>query len=418
MNVLLTPFRASTVLKKLHNQYSALLQDKEQLSIELREKSGAQSLNLKWTPGLGHIIHLKGKDAAASLASLDLGNVRPVSSSKSTRSFHHPLWTQLGGRLDDARIRIRAEESKVFARLREQVIENLVLLRRNAALLDQLDVASSFATLAHERKWTRPILNYGLAHEIIGGRHPTVEANLTLQGRTFTPNDCVVGSEKATSPNPRILLITGPNMAGKSTFLRQNALISILAQTGSYVPAAYASIGIVDAVLSRVGSADSLHSDQSTFMVEMLETAHILRIATPRSFVVMDEVGRGTTPEDGIAVSYAALEHLATKNKCRSLFATHFHVLADMTRDWESVECLCTDVVEDVGDAKGWSFVHKVRKGVNRESHALKVARLAGMPESVVASARAVLEGLRMDIEDRRETLTGRDLPRREAKNS
>jgi DNA mismatch repair ATPase MutS len=372
------------------------------------------TLNLKWTPGLGHIIHLKGKDAASSFASLDLGNVRPVSSSKSTRSFHHPLWTQLGGRIDDARFRIRAEETRVFSSLRDKVITNLVRLRRNAAVLDELDVASSFATLANEKQWTRPILDYGFSHNIIGGRHPTVEANLTSQGRTFTPNDCIVGSDSPTSTTPRILLITGPNMAGKSTFLRQNALISILAQTGSYVPAAYAAIGVIDAVLSRVGSADSLHSDQSTFMVEMLETAHILRVATPRSFVVMDEVGRGTTPEDGIAVGYAALEHLSERNKCRALFATHFHTLADMTGSWDSVECLCSDVVENETD-RGWSFVHKLRKGVNRKSHALKVARLAGMPESVVESARVVLERLRMSTGEQKKVYAGKNEAERSA---
>jgi DNA mismatch repair ATPase MutS len=404
----LTILSASPALQKLHNTYAELLEEKDQLAKDLREKSKALTLSLKWTPGLGHIIHLKGKDAASSLASLDLGNVRPVSSSKSTRSFHHPQWTKLGGRIDDARIRIRAEETRVFSSLRDKVIANLICFRRNAAVLDELDVAASFATLAGEKRWTRPVLNYGFAHNIIGGRHPTVEANLTSQGRTFTPNDCIVGQDSLTSTNyPRILLITGPNMAGKSTFLRQNALISILAQTGSYVPAAYASIGVVDAVLSRVGSADSLHSDQSTFMVEMLETAHILRVATPRSFVVMDEVGRGTTPEDGIAVGYAALEHLAERNKCRALFATHFHVLADMTGSWDSVECLCTDVVENAGEAKGWSFVHKVRKGVNRKSHALKVARLAGMPQSVVNSAQVILERLKVGMDDRNEAAAG-----------
>ncbi|KAF2674184.1 DNA mismatch repair protein Msh1 [Microthyrium microscopicum] len=396
---------ASPTLQKLHTQLEELWLEMENLSKDLRETSGAQSLTLKWTPGLGHIIHLKGKDASASLSALGLDNVRAVKSSQSTRSIHHPRWTQLGNRIDDVKLRIRGEENKVFTSLREKVILNIVRLRRNAAVLDELDVAASWATLAEEQHLVRPLLNYGTAHHIIAGRHPTVEPGLTAQGRTFTHNDLLVGeditvdTDHTATTNPRILLITGPNMGGKSTYLRQNALISILAQTGSYVPAAYASIGIVDAIYSRVGSADNLFQDQSTFMVEMLETAHILRAATPRSFVVMDEVGRGTTPEDGIAVGYAALHHLYNVNKCRALFATHFHALADMTAGWDGVKCWCTDVTEHQDDGKeGFSYVHRLREGVNRESHALKVARLAGMPESVVEVAREVLVGLKMDV--------------------
>lgn len=194
-------------------------------------------------------------------------------------------------------------------------------------------------------------------------------------------------------------------MAGKSTFLRQNALISILAQTGSFVPAEHAEIGLVDKIFSRIGSADNLYNSQSTFMVEMLETAHILRSATQRSFVIMDEIGRGTTPHDGLAVAYATLDHLVRINKSRTLFATHFHDLASMAQqtsgdgDGDSdgdggvggaVACYCTDIKEDA-DGRGWSYVHRLRKGVNTESHALKVAKLAGVPAEVLAVAQRVL---------------------------
>jgi DNA mismatch repair ATPase MutS len=189
-------------------------------------------------------------------------------------------------------------------------------------------------------------------------------------------------------------------MAGKSTFLRQNALITILAQVGCYVPASYAELGIVDAIFSRVGSADNLYRDQSTFMVEMLETAQILKTATPRSFVIMDEIGRGTTPEDGTAVSFACLHHLVTVNQCRTLFATHFHGVADLAADHGFcqpadgdragvVQMYCTDVEED--DAGGFVYVHKLRKGINRQSHALKVANLAGVPGPAIETARNVL---------------------------
>jgi DNA mismatch repair ATPase MutS len=357
---------ASPSLQNLHTNLEELLNERDVLQANLREQSKVSTLLLKWSPGLGHFCYVKGKSSGLD----SIQGARRVSLSRSTASYHLPEWSHLGGRIEDVKLRIRTEEQNIFVRLRDQVIQNMVALRRNAAVLDELDVACSFALLAEEKHWVRPILNRGASHHIIGGRHPTVEAGLGSDGRLFTSNDCIVGDDH------RILLITGPNMAGKSTYLRQNALISILAQTGSYVPADYASIGIVDKIFSRVGSADNLYQDQSTFMVEMLETADILKQATPRSFVIMDEVGRGTTPEDGVAVGYAALHHLYHVNRSRTLFATHFHALADMTASWEGLECHCTDVSE-LEDG-GFTYAHKLRPGVNRQSHALKVARLAG----------------------------------------
>ncbi|OAA43218.1 MutS2 protein [Metarhizium rileyi] len=378
---------ASTNLKRLHSQLSSLIEEKIQLSDSLRERLGAPSLTLRWSPGLGHIAHIKGKDTK------NLTGIRALSSSRSTTSFHHKEWTALGQRLDQARFHIRREEQRVFQSLREQVVLNLVKLRRNAAVLDELDITTSFARLAVEQNLVRPKLNNSTTHTIIGGRHPTVEGGLVEQGRNFVRNDCLVGSHS----DGLLWLITGPNMAGKSTFLRQNALITILAQIGCYVPASYAELGIVDAIFSRVGSADNLYRDQSTFMVEMLETAQILKQATPRSFVIMDEIGRGTTPEDGTAVSYACLHHLVTVNQCRTLFATHFHAVADLaaaeglcTINGGLVQLYCTDVEED--SQRGFVYVHKLRKGINRHSHALKVARLAGLPERVIDTAKQILE--------------------------
>lgn len=360
---------ASPTMEKLHNDLVALHQEKYTLTDTLRERMGAQTLTLKWTPGLGHICHTKGvKDVQASMG--QFGSAKNASSTKSTRSFYVSEWSNLGGRIDQMKYRIRGEEQQVFQRLREQVIVNLVKLRRNAAVLDEFDLACSSAVLAEEQGLIRPILNYGTSHKIIAGRHPTVKLGLEEQGRSFVSNDCFVGDKS------RIWLITGPNMAGKSTFLRQNALISVIAQVGSFIPAQHAEIGIVDHVFSRIGSADNLYRDQSTFMVEMLETASILRHATRRSFVIMDEVGRGTTSEDGLAVGFACLHHLYHVNGCRTLFATHFHALADMTRAWDGLECYCTDVLE--GEAGGFSYVHRLALGVNRQSHALKVAKLAG----------------------------------------
>lgn len=412
---------ASPHLKRLHAELEALLAERDALAATLRTRLDAPSLTLKWTPGLGHIAHIKGRRDLRSAGVADIHNLTGRSTA-SSRSFHLPEWTELGRRLDQARFQIRAEEQRVFQELRQQTVQNIVKLRRNAGVLDELDIATSFARLAVEQNLVRPVLNNGTGHVIVGGRHPTVEGGLREAGRTFTTNDCFVGAGSATSTTAdsssssspsssssssfsqsahhgRVWLITGPNMAGKSTFLRQNALITILAQIGCYVPASYAEIGIVDAMFSRVGSADNLYRDQSTFMVEMLETATILRQATPRSFVVMDEIGRGTTPEDGGAVAFACLHHLVTVNKCRTLFATHFHRVADLVTehgmtvldggDKGAVEMYCTDVAED--EQGGFVYVHRLRKGINRQSHALKVARLAGLPEAALRTAREVL---------------------------
>ena len=210
-----------------------------------------------------------------------------------------------------------------------------------------------------------------------------MKLGLQEKGQSFVSNDLNL-DRKA-----RAWLITGPNMAGKSTFLRQNALITILAQMGCYVPAEYAKIGIVDKIFSRIGAADDLFRNESTFMVEMLETANILREATDKSFVIMDEVGRGTAPEDGTAVAYASLHHLYHTNQCRTLFATHFHDLADQTTDWDKLAQYCSDLYED--DSGSFTFIHKLRQGVNRKSHALRVAKMAGLPQSTLDIAQDML---------------------------
>ncbi|KAH8433696.1 mismatch repair ATPase MSH1 [Aspergillus melleus] len=380
---------ASPALHKLHQSLASLQDEKVTLTQTLRDAVGSSALSLKWTPGLGHICHVKGPKVSQQ-ALEELGVTRNVSSTKSTRSFYLPAWTELGGRIDQVKLQIRQEEQAIFENLRREVILNLVKIRRNAAVMDELDVGCSFATLAEEQHLTRPILTQGTSHKIVGGRHPTVKLGLEEQGRRFVSNDCFLGGSE------RIWLVTGPNMAGKSTFLRQNALITILAQIGSFVPAEYAEIGMVDQIFSRIGAADDLFRDQSTFMVEMLETATILKQATPRSFVIMDEVGRGTTPEDGTAVSFACLHHLHYRNQCRTLFATHFHALADMTQDFGALGRYCTDVKETASGS--FSFVHRLRKGVNRESHALKVAQLAGLPSETIDMAHAVRQSIQKEV--------------------
>ncbi|KEF58927.1 uncharacterized protein A1O9_03770 [Exophiala aquamarina CBS 119918] len=376
---------ATQTLFHLHETLKDLEVEKVELTRRLREELGAPSLQLKTTPGLGHICHVRNA-AGFDQSKFESLHAKMVSSTKSTRSFYLTDWTRLGRSIDQTVLHIRGEEKRIFAELRELVIKNLITLRRNAAVMDELDVSTAFATLAKEQSWTRPILNLGTEHKILGGRHPTVKLGLEEQGRSFVSNNLMLNQ------NERIWLVTGPNMGGKSTFLRQNALLTILAQSGSYVPATHAEIGIVDQVFSRIGAADDLFRDQSTFMVEMLETAAILKHATPRSFVIMDEVGRGTTPEDGTAVGYASLHHLYHINKCRTLFATHFHALADMTQEWTKLGCYCTDVLEDANGA--FTFVHRLKKGTNRHSHALKVAKLAGLPPAALKVAESVLYNL------------------------
>jgi len=379
--------RASPTLQQLHTELLRLYESRAELARNLSDELGAPTLLLRFSPGLGHFCHVKGKDARLPMFTTS-SNLRTVSSTKTTRSFYYASWTSLGQKIVEHKARIRTEEIRVFNALRESAIHNIVSLRRNASVLAEIDIASSFAVLANEKGWVRPILNNSTSHKIIAGRHPTVEGGLEIDGRTFVTNPCSVGAPEST------WLLTGPNMAGKSTFLRQNAIITILAQTGSYVPASFAEIGIVDQIFSRVGSADNLYKDQSTFMVEMLETAHILKNATSRSFVIMDEVGRGTTPADGTAVAFACLWHLTKVNQCRTLFATHFHDLTELVEKDEElrrkVGFYCTDIKVDK-DGVGFRFLHQLRPGVNRQSHALRVARLAGLPEEALRVAKDIM---------------------------
>jgi DNA mismatch repair protein MutS len=252
-----------------------------------------------------------------------------------------------------------------------------------AAALATLDLTAALAELAAEAGWVRPMVEDGTAFEIMGGRHPTVEAALAASGNRggFVANDCVLGDD-------RIWLVTGPNMAGKSTFLRQNALIAILAQMGSFVPARAARIGIVDRLFSRVGAADDLARGRSTFMVEMVETAAILNQAGSQAFVILDEIGRGTATFDGLSIAWAALEHLHGVNRCRTLFATHYHELTALAAKLPALACHTMRVKEWKGEVV---FLHEVGPGTADRSYGIHVAKLAGLPKTVTARAEEVL---------------------------
>jgi len=289
--------------------------------------------------------------------------------------------SELESKIASAADRALALELRLFDDLVGEIMAARPEIAAAATALAALDLAASHAECAAETGWTRPEIEPGTGFEISGGRHPTVEAALAGQG-SFIANDCVLGED-------RIWLVTGPNMAGKSTFLRQNALILILAQIGSFVPARSARIGIVDRLYSRVGAADDLARGRSTFMVEMVETAAILNQAGPRSFVILDEIGRGTATYDGLSIAWAALEHLHEVNRCRALFATHYHELTALAAKLPQLACQTMRVKEWQGDVV---FLHEVAPGTADRSYGIHVAKLAGLPEAVTARATEVLE--------------------------
>jgi len=285
-------------------------------------------------------------------------------------------------------------ELRIFDDLIEEVLSRGKEIAKAARALAVIDVTAALAALAEDQRWCRPAIDESTAFEIAGGRHPVVEAALEEgQSGTFVANDCLLGAagNDGDGEHSRIWLVTGPNMAGKSTFLRQNALIAILAQMGSYVPASRARIGVVDRLFSRVGAADDLARGRSTFMVEMVETAVILNQAGPRSLVILDEIGRGTATFDGLSIAWACVEHLYEVNRCRALFATHYHELTRLSANLSTLSCHAMRVKEWQGDVV---FLHEVVPGSADRSYGIHVAKLAGLPEAAVRRAEEILHTL------------------------
>jgi DNA mismatch repair protein MutS len=312
---------------------------------------------------------------------------------------------ELEAKIASAADRALGLELEIFERLAAAMVAQSAAIKQCAEALAQLDVASALAHLAAERNYTRPQIDDSLAFTIEGGRHPVVEQALSRDGTPFVANDSDL-SPPGTTEAGRIWLITGPNMAGKSTFLRQNALIAILAQTGSFVPATRAHIGVVDRLFSRVGAADDLARGRSTFMVEMVETAAILNQAGPRSLVILDEIGRGTATFDGLSIAWATVEHLHDVNKCRALFATHFHELTALAARLDRLHNATVRVKEWQGDVV---FLHEVVPGSADHSYGIQVAKLAGLPASVIERAKLVLA--KLEQEDRAKPKGFEDLP-------
>jgi len=304
--------------------------------------------------------------------------------------FSTPELAELEARITQAADRALALELEIFARLAQEVLAEESALSAASAALAELDHYAGLAELAVEANYVRPKIDGSLVFAVEEGRHPMVEQSLRRSdGASFVGNDCRLGT--GDGADPRLLVVTGPNMAGKSTFLRQNALIVVLAQAGSFVPARHAHIGIVDRLFSRVGAADDLARGRSTFMVEMVETASILNQATARSFVVLDEIGRGTATFDGLSIAWAALEYLHEVNRSRVLFATHYHELTALA---EKLAGAANATVE----VKEWRdeivFLYRVVMGAADRSYGIHVAKLAGLPAPVLARANEVLSAL------------------------
>jgi DNA mismatch repair protein MutS len=316
--------------------------------------------------------------------------------------------TELGGleaKIASAAERALGLELEIFERLAAAVMAQSANIKECAEALSALDVTSALAHLAIERDYVRPQVDDSHAFVIEGGRHVVVEQALSRDGTPFIANDCDLSPPSQTGAG-RIWLLTGPNMAGKSTFLRQNALIAVLAQMGSFVPARRAHIGVVDQLFSRVGAADDLARGRSTFMVEMVETAAILNQAGERALVILDEIGRGTATFDGLSIAWATVEHLHDVNKCRALFATHFHELTALAGRLDRLHNATVRVKEWQGDVV---FLHEVVAGAADRSYGIQVAKLAGLPPSVIERAKLVLA--KLEQEDRAAPKGFEDLP-------
>lgn len=369
--------------RTLRDQSRRLIAALEQ---EYQTLTGINALKIKHNNVLGFHVDVTAKHADAMMsAPLSDTFIHRQTLANAVR-FSSAELSKLAGKISEAGDRALALEQELFANLTSVVLKAAGPISIAADALAMLDVTSALATLALEAGLVRPDVDDSQAFDIKGGRHLVVEEALKQSSNaSFVANDCSLG------PDDRLWLLTGPNMAGKSTFLRQNALMAVLAQMGSYVPASEAHIGTVDRLFSRVGASDDLAHGRSTFMVEMVETAAILNQAGPRSLVILDEIGRGTATYDGLSIAWAAVEHLHNINQSRALFATHYHELTALKETLEAVSLRSMKVREWKGDVV---FLHEVAPGAADRSYGIQVAKLAGLPTAVVSRARQVLDHL------------------------
>jgi DNA mismatch repair protein MutS len=357
------------------------------MQAEYITQTGIPSLKIKHNNVLGYFIECTSTHAEKMLAPpLSETFIHRQTTANQVRFTTVPL-SELETRILNAGNHALEIEKRLYDTLKGAILAHSGPIGEAARGLAEIDLATAFADLAAGENWVEPTIDNSRAFEIEAGRHPVVEAALKRAGEPFIANDCALTG----GDTPAIWLLTGPNMAGKSTFLRQNAIIALLAQAGSFVPAARAHIGLVSQLFSRVGAADDLARGRSTFMVEMVETAAILNQADDRALVILDEIGRGTATYDGLSIAWAVLEHLHATNRCRALFATHYHEMTALSAKLPGVENATVTVKEWDGEV---IFLHEVRKGAADRSYGVQVARLAGLPDSVVARARVVLDAL------------------------
>jgi DNA mismatch repair protein MutS len=386
------------------DELRTLRSESKRLILNLQSKYAGMvdipTLKVKHNNVLGYFIEVTAKQAER--IPLD-GDFIHRQTNKNIIRYSTVELSELEGKISSAGDRALSLELRLFNELIDDVVARADDIALAAHALARLDVLSGLGELAVERRYNRPLLSSGYEFDIVGGRHPVVEAALEAGHESgFVANNCDLSNDQ------RLWLITGPNMAGKSTFLRQNALIVIMAQMGGFVPAQSARIGVVDRLFSRVGAADDLARGRSTFMVEMVEAAAILNQSTDRSLVILDEIGRGTATYDGLSIAWAVVEHLHELNKCRSLFATHYHELTALTAKLAHLSCHSMKVKEWKGDV---IFLHEVGPGAADRSYGIHVARLAGLPKAVIKRAEQILLTLEKGEQNSAVTKMADDLP-------
>jgi DNA mismatch repair protein MutS len=369
------------------------------------EATGVRTLKIRHNNVLGYFVEVTAQHGDKLLAApLNATFIHRQTLAGQVR-FTTTELGELEAKIASAAERALSIELATFDELAGAVTAGARAIKDAADALATLDVAAGLAELAAERQYVRPVVDQSLDFEVEGGRHPVVEQMLAAGGGPFIANDCDLSPPSGQEAS-RIYLLTGPNMAGKSTYLRQNALIAVLAQMGSFVPARRAKIGAIDRLFSRVGAADDIARGRSTFMVEMVETAAILNQAGMRSLVILDEIGRGTATFDGLSIAWATIEHLHERNRCRALFATHFHELTALSARLARLFNATMRVKEWQGEVV---FLHEVMPGAADRSYGIQVAKLAGLPGAVIERAKAVLA--KLEAEDRTSPRAFNDLP-------
>ena len=387
------------------DEIKLLKNDSHKMIVELQNKyaevTGISNLKIKYNNVIGYFIEVQSKFAPEMLENKDF--IHRQSVLNATR-FTTVELTELENKIRGAADKALAMELEMFDNLVKDVRLASEDISRTAKAMAELDVSSALADLAVEKNYCRPQIDDSLVFDVKEGRHPVVENAISKENAgAFVGNNCQLDDAHG-----RLWLLTGPNMAGKSTFLRQNAIIAIMAQMGSFVPCAYAHIGVIDKIFSRVGASDDLARGRSTFMVEMVETASILNQADERSFVILDEIGRGTATFDGLSIAWAVVEHLHELNKCRALFATHYHELTALTSKLPLMTLHCMKIKEFNDEV---IFLHEVIDGAADRSYGIHVAKLAGLPRTVVKRAEQVLETLEREGKSQSVSQLAEDLP-------